>query len=251
VSGTPIYGGTALNTVIRDIGPGAVSLVGNPLISTNFTPSSGWHGYPNGTNCLIVNVQVPNNVLFSGVLSNPSQASYLVNSTVVNCSFRRVFACYAVAEKPMNVLNCIFYGNRQYTTAADYQNGTGIDCDLSIDAGNVNSSALHFSRTAYGASAISSFADFVEGEVYKIGAADGVGTVVGTKPGFCGAAKDPAHPYALRHSSVLRGRGAVQGWMADANDLRGEDYPRLRDGRVDLGCYQCWLQPVGMVVEFR
>ena len=251
VSGTPIYGGTALNTVIRDIGPGAVSLVGNPLISTNFTPSSGWHGYPNGTNCLIVNVQVPNNVLFSGVLSNPSDSSTLVNCTVVGCTFRRVFACYAVAEKPMNVLNCIFYGNRQYTTAADYQNGTGIDCDLSIDAGNVNSSALHFSRTAYGASAISSFADCVEDEVYKIGAADGVGTVVGRTPGFCGAAKDPAHPYALRHSSVLRARGAVQGWMADANDLRGEGYPRLRDGRVDLGCYQCWLQPVGMKIDFK
>lgn len=32
-------------------------------------------------------------------------------------------------------------------------------------------------------------------------------------------------------------------------DLAGKD--RLRDGKLDLGCYQCWLDPIGMCLFFR
>jgi hypothetical protein len=43
--------------------------------------------------------------------------------------------------------------------------------------------------------------------------------------------------------------------MTGAYDIRGEadegKYLRVRDGKVDIGCYQCWLNPVGMTVVVR
>ena len=53
--------------------------------------------------------------------------------------------------------------------------------------------------------------------------------------------------YSPRWSSPLRGIGLVQDWMEGATDIRGDAaYPRLRDGKVDVGCYQCWLEAAGM-----
>ena len=35
----------------------------------------------------------------------------------------------------------------------------------------------------------------------------------------------------------------------EETDLAGN--PRLRDGKVDIGCYQCWLDPVGLWFSIR
>lgn len=56
-------------------------------------------------------------------------------------------------------------------------------------------------------------------------------------------------PHSLRRSSPLRGWGLVLDWMADGTDFPGN--PRLRDGKVDIGCYQCWLNPVGTIFSVR
>ena len=57
---------------------------------------------------------------------------------------------------------------------------------------------------------------------------------------------DGPDKYALKRSSPARGKGLVQGWMADELDIRQDPaFPRLRDGKVDVGCYQCWLNPIG------
>ena len=60
-------------------------------------------------------------------------------------------------------------------------------------------------------------------------------------------------PYEIKRSSPAIGKGLVLGWMtAEATDFRGKsEYPRLRDGVCDIGCYQCWLEPVGFVLSFR
>ena len=58
--------------------------------------------------------------------------------------------------------------------------------------------------------------------------------------------------YALKRSSPAREKGLVQDWMADALDVRNdENYPRLRDGKVDIGCYECWLDPAGTQMIIR
>jgi hypothetical protein len=40
-------------------------------------------------------------------------------------------------------------------------------------------------------------------------------------------------------------------WMEGAYDIRGEGYPRANGTSVDLGCYQCWLNPIGTVFSIR
>ena len=66
------------------------------------------------------------------------------------------------------------------------------------------------------------------------------------------AAKDPENPFALKLSSpAVKKEGLVDAWMSSATDLRGPGYPRLRDGKVNIGCYQCWLDPVGLAVTIR
>jgi hypothetical protein len=53
----------------------------------------------------------------------------------------------------------------------------------------------------------------------------------------------------------LLGLAKVAGWMNDAYDLRGNaddgKYRRLRDGSADLGCYQCWYDPLGTRLVVR
>ena len=51
------------------------------------------------------------------------------------------------------------------------------------------------------------------------------------------------------------GLAKVADWMADAYDIRGEaddgKYRRLRDGKADLGCYQCWDDFIGTCIFVR
>ena len=57
-------------------------------------------------------------------------------------------------------------------------------------------------------------------------------------------------PYEPRYGSKLRGAGMLLDWMdGDSLDLSGR--ARLRDGKVDAGAYQCWMDPVGAVFIFR
>jgi hypothetical protein len=64
----------------------------------------------------------------------------------------------------------------------------------------------------------------------------------------CKFVGDGDHPYSLKRKSVLRGKGLLLDWMEDEPDYAGN--PRLRDGKVDIGCYQCWLDPVGLRLVF-
>lgn len=63
-------------------------------------------------------------------------------------------------------------------------------------------------------------------------------------------ARYPEEPHwALSLRSPLLGKGGVVDWPEDATDRRGR--PRVRDGKVDVGCYQCWLSPIGLILNFR
>lgn len=63
--------------------------------------------------------------------------------------------------------------------------------------------------------------------------------------------RDQENPFALRTNSPARNKGTVEPWMANATDIRGEGFPRVRDSKVDLGCYQCWDDPPGLMLLFR
>ena len=55
--------------------------------------------------------------------------------------------------------------------------------------------------------------------------------------------------WSLSLKSPLLGLGDASIWSAGDMDLVGN--LRLRDGKVDIGCYECWLQPRGMRITFR
>ena len=75
-------------------------------------------------------------------------------------------------------------------------------------------------------------------------------TVTNGSPKF--VADGSRDSYALKRSSPAVGQGLVQDWMTDATDIRQDPAcPRLRDGKVDIGCYQCWLDPVGLWFSIR
>ena len=241
ITGTQCYNGSATDSIFHDIR--TVTLSGNPAGDVSYTPSCVWQGAPNATNCLFYGVNLPDKTLFAGFLTDTSAAS-LVNCTIVDniCSY--MFANYADTNSHLSVVNTLFYGNR-------VKSGSGyVPCDLSKTT-NVTTNGLRFVHSAYGVTDIANLADHVADTIYRFGNTSAVGTYIGEIPRFCGASKDPLHPYALRYSSTLRERGIVQDWMADATDLRGEGYARLRGGKVDIGCYQCWLDPKGGCLSFR
>lgn len=75
------------------------------------------------------------------------------------------------------------------------------------------------------------------------------GNLVGN-PGFCGPDnKWNAPRYSIRHSSKARDAGAEVDWPEGAVDLAGN--PRVNGPAVDIGCYECWLEPSGLMVIFR
>lgn len=66
-------------------------------------------------------------------------------------------------------------------------------------------------------------------------------------PAFIG---DGDHPYSTKARSRLCSAGRILSWMTDdAADIAGN--PRVRDGKVDVGCYQCWLDPLGFSLRVR
>ena len=75
------------------------------------------------------------------------------------------------------------------------------------------------------------------------------GTVTADDAGF--DADCVSDPYSLKRRSPARGTGEVEGWMATATDIRGGGYGRLRDGNVDIGAYQCWIYPNGLLMVVR
>ena len=130
----------------------------------------------------------------------------------------------------MNIKNCFFYGNKI--------NGATIDIDASYPfVASIKNSILSVASDSY-------IPDYATSDTLNI-----YGTTF--NPGFVGVA-DPENPFALsRRSPAVAKAGLVEGWMAAATDIRGEGFPRLRDGKVNIGCYQCWDVARGFSIFVR
>ncbi|MCQ2390665.1 MAG: hypothetical protein MJ240_04525 [Kiritimatiellae bacterium] len=176
------------------------------------------------TNCLFVNCS-PQGSLFR--VKTSAQCEF-VNCTVADCRAGYVFndATNLVANQT-KVINCLFTRNYNYagTSRIDFSFETGKN-GLLLSNCLMGSSRTHLTAVQ---------------ETNII-----TNDVAGFDP------KSVAHPYSLSYSSPARGKGLVQDWMADAHDIRRDDrYARLREGKVDIGCYQCWLEPAGTLLLLR
>lgn len=242
VSGMPVHSTTAFGCRFHDMG-NEVTQVGNPHApSTVYTAARACEGFAACTNCLFDSNSFSNYSyrLVVGVQGSTRKGS-LVNCTIVSNLWGGLASYYENPDYPLEVVNCVFYGNTYY------DGGSSAD----IGGWGMTAGGVTFSNCAYGTAkhSFATISDWSVGPMYKFGA-DGFGD----SPKFC-MEEDPKHPYALRLGSPLCGCGAVQDWMAGAYDIRGPiddgKYQRLREGKVDIGCYQCWLNPSGTTMIFK
>ena len=68
-------------------------------------------------------------------------------------------------------------------------------------------------------------------------------------PKFVKDSRPDAPYWSLLPNSQLIGKGDASIWTAEDVDLTGKF--RLRDGKVDIGCYECWLREPGMMIFVR
>lgn len=236
VSGTTCFQISATGCRFHDVGP-EVSLSGNKHAEATFKPTYVLHDFVNCTNCLFVgNRAAKSDASIFGGNSGGATKSHLVNCTIVSNSYPYTFKYFKLAATKAEVVNCVFWGNTAYdrVTARDISMGDMVTTD-----------GLRFSHCAYGASNMASLGDYVDENLYQFGVGG-----FGLSPKFV-LDGDADNPYALKTSSPLRGRGKVLDWMATAHDIRGDGFARLRDGNVDIGCYQCWLTLPGFCISFR
>ena len=163
------------------------------------------------TNCLVTDVAV------SIGFNNTAK---LVNCTVVNVS-----ASNALVGSGFTAVNTLFANNDQ--------NGTPADISLRSDISTFNLTNCLY-RTANAAA---------------LTGVRGTGNIqipAGRSYGFVGGTG--AHPYSIVNSSPAREQGLAIDWPEGTLDLAGN--ARV-NGAVDIGCYECYLPPVGTVILFQ
>ena len=179
------------------------------------------------TNCLISGTS---GVRFFQALSAGCE---MVNCTVVSNTY--YFTANNAAYSPcLTIKNSFFYGN-------NCRNDVTTEADVAAVATNLVSSfqnCILSARHDQYAPGSGNYNYYSERATFD--------------PGFVGVEKDPENPFAItRKSPAFEKAGVVEDWMATATDIRGDGFPRLRDGLVNIGCYQCWDKNSGLTIFVR
>ena len=201
---------------------------------TNSRTAGVFWGRNWATNCLVTAGSAAGLSLgmFFRYQNRPAETSVVVNCTFADNELSDVGMYHApsgMTENNYLFLNCIFYNNTYNDTAADLRGPR-------ISVGPVYSNCL------FGASSYSSM----------VGWKDAGGNMMGVNPKFVGeekAALLAVDPYSPRWASPVIGKGDARCFSGDSADLAGNS--RLRDGILDLGCFQCYMPLVGMVILVR
>ena len=182
----------------------------------------------------------------------------LIDAEFVNCTFvRNNMRTYRLGNgsykltNSVSFVNCLFNGNTNIYYAADF--------DVHRSSDNKSSDMLDY--VSFVNTYIGCLDPYVTSRNYfdyekfhaKMEEPDAV--TICADPKFAGKdsktmKRHPNEPYwALSLKSPLLGKGRTHGWMNDALDLAGR--PRVREGKVDVGCYECWLSPPGLNIIIR
>ena len=206
----------------------------------------------------IGNVAYPNGFVTSNIYMIGG-CELMRNCLVTNCTWESIKGSYvnsAMFEPGFSVItsrveNCSFIDNYIYLTARNYSTpAKTISIVNSVfhstrkgdrrDIDRLSAAYMVFSNCVYGT--------YNTGDAIAEGYGYAGCTSIVDRAAYRFDGAEP-HPFELKRSSPLRGFGLVLDWMAEGTDYAGN--PRLRDGAVDVGCYQCWLNPVGTVVSVR
>ena len=205
------------------------------------TVRSVFSGWTRCTNSLIERCELlaTKGTLYHIYTTSPMDAEF------VNCTFvtNKMHTYYIydsnAATNGIKFVNCLFNGNID-----DESHNTDFGC-------KVNSSSVQQPLVEYVSFDHSYYGKFTPGNSYNITTAR-FATVTNSPnslmlcedPRF---AEDPEWSLSLR--SKIFGSGNASIWTDLDVDLAGK--PRLRDGMVDPGCFQCWLRPLGMMIFVR
>ena len=213
-----------------------------------------FRNYTRATNCIIVGCSPPvgnNNQMFYHVYQYQRLDAEFVNCTIVSNKMDTFVASSNLsATNGLRFINCIFNGNTG--TAA----GTETDLDLwrSDDSEKwywtncVSFVSSYFGRFRPDSGRLSA-------EMFAATTNAPNSLMLCEDPKFAGKSESvmrrhPDEPYwALAVKSPLRDKGEDVGFTATDLDLAGR--LRLRDGAVDVGCYECWLNPPGMMMTIK
>ena len=172
-----------------------------------------------------------------------SYSNRRMDAEFVNCTFvtnsANTFSIPSSAIDATNGVmfaNCLFYGNRNSSYATD----------LSAVAENNNTcywDKVSFTRCCYkqvNASGIPQYATNPPPAEDFFQCID---------PKFVKDSVPDAPYWSLTTRSPLLGKGDPLGFTTGDIDLAGR--LRIRDGKIDIGCYQCWLNPPGFILVVK
>lgn len=176
----------------------------------------------------------------------------MTNSLVANCQSN--FTLLYNLSEPSDWINCTIVSNVYTLVAGSGNSNVLIVENCFLYDNKIGSDYVDIDNTAY--SVVSSFNSCIlsaasDGYISGSNNLNYYGSA-NFKPGFVGIELDQENPYAITtRSPAYKKDGVVEGWMATATDIRGEGFPRLRDGLVNIGCYQCWDKEPGLTIVFR
>ncbi len=189
------------------------------------------------TNCLIYG-----NKVYS--ILNKDKSGTRVN--VVNCTIADntnscMFAGFAVQKdgsvSELCLKNTIICRNKYFANPAN-------DWNFWPQYGKAEENNIYLENCLIGTGG------WLEGQQFK----SCEGLILENDPKFM-LGRGDGHPYSLKFVSPARGKGTLEDWMLGSYDIRndadGGKYLRVREGKVDLGAYQCWLEPAGMAISIR
>jgi hypothetical protein len=209
---------------IHDVSGGAQSMFG---------------GYTRVTNTIIANCCLSEQASLYAYTSSYDTAmdAEFVNCTIVSNQLRT----YAPNAKFLPTVgiafkNCLFYGNNT---------GYG-DNDISANDSSASQSALITFQNSY-AGKIGLF-NFTADEMYAFTNAPNT-LAVCADPKFVQDSRPDAPYWSLSLKSPLLGKGDLLDFTDSDFDLAGR--PRLKDGYIDPGCYQCWIRSLGLMMIIR
>lgn len=223
-----VYSGPAINCRFVNFTNGVNWAVGENVLTNGHikgSTSSSSCLYNSGlwaTNCLFANNRYPSSGLFKG--GTATKPVILVNCTIADNVSAKTFIS-ASTEGANEAINCIFVGNKTSKGAA---NNLFYDTDAN---------KIHLQNCLIGSGRQTAAAPTYE-----------EGTLTTDDAGFVGG--NGSGRYEPGPRSPVLGQGLVLDWMTDATDIRADAaFPRLRDGKVDIGCYQSWLDPTMLYVD--